>query len=153
MTFLDRETAKIDALLAKTQRLIELLQEKRTALISHLVTKGLDPGVPMKESGIEWAKQIPSTWTIKRNVLLFGERDQRGYPDLPILEVSLRTGVTERQFSDEHIEQQAADPSTYKRALKGDLVFNKMRMWQGAVGVAPVDGLVSPDYTVAKTHK
>ena len=52
--FLDRETAKIDALIANKQRLIELLQEKRTALISHAVTKGLDPGVPMKESGIEW---------------------------------------------------------------------------------------------------
>ncbi|MGO8896961.1 MAG: restriction endonuclease subunit S, partial [Isosphaeraceae bacterium] len=50
--FLDRETAKLDALIAKKQRLIELLQEKRTALISHAVTKGLDPGVPMKESGV-----------------------------------------------------------------------------------------------------
>jgi type I restriction enzyme, S subunit len=60
--FLDRETAKIDALVAKKQRLIELLQEKRTALISRAVTKGLDPDVPMKDSGIEWLGAIPAEW-------------------------------------------------------------------------------------------
>jgi len=60
--FLDRETAKIDALVQKKERLIELLQEKRTALITHAVTKGLDPNVPMKDSGIEWLGQIPAHW-------------------------------------------------------------------------------------------
>jgi len=60
--FLDRETAKIDALVAKKQRLVGLLQEKRTALISHAVTKGLDPDVPMKDSGIEWLGAIPAHW-------------------------------------------------------------------------------------------
>ena len=62
--FLDRETAKIDALVAKTERLIELLQEKRTALITHAVTKGLDPNVPMKDSGVEWLGQVPALWAI-----------------------------------------------------------------------------------------
>ena len=62
--FLDRETAKIDALVAKKQRLVGLLQEKRTALISHAVTKGLDPDVPMKDSGVEWLGQIPQAWNI-----------------------------------------------------------------------------------------
>lgn len=60
--FLDRETAKIDALICKKERLIELLQEKRTALISHAVTKGLNPNVPMKDSGIEWLGKIPAHW-------------------------------------------------------------------------------------------
>jgi len=60
--FLDRETAKIDALVEKKEQLIELLQEKRTALISHAVTKGLDPNVPMKDSGIEWLGEIPAHW-------------------------------------------------------------------------------------------
>jgi len=60
--FLDRETEKIDALVAKKQRLIELLQEKRTALISRAVTKGLDPDVPLKDSGIEWLGAIPAEW-------------------------------------------------------------------------------------------
>jgi len=62
--FLDRETQTIDALVAKKQRLVGLLQEKRTALISHAVTKGLDPDVPMKDSGIEWLGQVPARWQV-----------------------------------------------------------------------------------------
>ena len=60
--FLDRETAKIDALVAEQQRLIELLKEKRQAVISHAVTKGLDPNAPMKHSGVEWLGQVPAHW-------------------------------------------------------------------------------------------
>jgi type I restriction enzyme S subunit len=60
--FLDRETARIDALVAKKERLIELLQEKRTALITRAVTKGLDPNVPMRDSGVEWLGKIPAHW-------------------------------------------------------------------------------------------
>ncbi|ELR96867.1 restriction endonuclease subunit S [Gloeocapsa sp. PCC 73106] len=64
--YLDRETAKIDGLIAKKQKLIELLKEKRTALISHVVTKGLNPNVEMKESGVEWLGEIPAHWEVKR---------------------------------------------------------------------------------------
>ena len=64
--FLDRETAKIDALIAEQQRLIELLQEKRQAVISHAVTKGLNPDVPMKDSGIEWLGEVPEHWEESR---------------------------------------------------------------------------------------
>jgi type I restriction enzyme S subunit len=60
--FLDRETARLDALIAKHERLIELLQEKRAALISHAVTQGLDPSAPMKDSGVPWLGQIPAHW-------------------------------------------------------------------------------------------
>ncbi len=60
--FLDRETGKIDALVAKKEELIKLLQEKRTAFITHAVTKGLDPNAPMKDSGIEWLGEIPAHW-------------------------------------------------------------------------------------------
>lgn len=63
-TFLDRETAKIDALVAEQQRLIELLQEKRQAVISHAVTKGLNPHAPMKDSGIEWLGMVPEHWEV-----------------------------------------------------------------------------------------
>ena len=65
-TFLERETKKIDALLAKKERLIELLQEKRTALITRAVTRGLDPNVPGKDSGVEWLGEIPSHWEAKK---------------------------------------------------------------------------------------
>ena len=64
--FLDRETTKIDALIAKKERLIELLQEKRAALISHAVTKGLDPSAPMKDPGEEWLGEMPAHWDVKR---------------------------------------------------------------------------------------
>jgi len=64
--YLDRETAKIDALVEKKERLVELLQEKRSALITHAVTKGLDPNVPTRDSGIEWLGQIPAHWQIVR---------------------------------------------------------------------------------------
>ena len=62
--FLDRETARIDALVARKERLIELLQEKRTAVITRAVTRGLDPNVPMKDSGVEWLGEIPAHWEV-----------------------------------------------------------------------------------------
>ncbi|MCC4289625.1 MULTISPECIES: restriction endonuclease subunit S [Halomonadaceae] len=65
-TFLDHETARIDALVEEQQRLIELLKEKRQAMISHAVTKGLDPNVPMKDSGVEWLGEVPAHWEITR---------------------------------------------------------------------------------------
>nr|WP_256376829.1 restriction endonuclease subunit S [Novosphingobium sp. BW1] len=66
VAFLDRETAKIDALVEEQRRLIELLKEKRQAVISHAVTKGLDPTVPMKDSGVEWLGQVPAHWEVRR---------------------------------------------------------------------------------------
>jgi type I restriction enzyme, S subunit len=65
-TFLDYETARIDKLIAQQQRLIELLKEKRQAVISHAVTKGLNPDAPMKDSGIEWLGQVPEHWVVRR---------------------------------------------------------------------------------------
>jgi type I restriction enzyme S subunit len=64
--FLDRETARIDALVAKKERLIELFQEQRTALITRAVTKGLDPNVSVRDSGVEWLGQIPAHWGVER---------------------------------------------------------------------------------------
>jgi type I restriction enzyme S subunit len=65
LDFLNRETAKIDALIAEQQRLIELLQEKRQAVISHAVTKGLNPDAPMKDSGVEWLGEVPEHWEVR----------------------------------------------------------------------------------------
>jgi len=62
--FLDHEIAKIDALIEKQQRLIELLKEKRQAVISHAVTKGLNPNAPMKDSGVEWLGEVPAHWAV-----------------------------------------------------------------------------------------
>jgi type I restriction enzyme S subunit len=81
--FLDRETARIDTLIEKKQLQIELLQEKRSALISHAVTRGLDPNAPMKDSGIEWLGQIPEHWKMVRFKYVLWL--QRGH-DLPVTE-------------------------------------------------------------------
>jgi type I restriction enzyme S subunit len=90
-TFLDHETAKIDALIAEQQRLIELLQEKRQAVISHAVTKGLNPDAPMKDSGVEWLEEVPEHWEVRRlknlltRPLQYGanEAAELDDPDLP----------------------------------------------------------------------
>ncbi len=87
--FLDYKTAKIDALIAKKKTLLEKLAEKRTALISHAVTKGLDPKAPMRDSGIDWLGQIPAHWEVKRlkylgrlqnGINIGGEHFGSGYP-------------------------------------------------------------------------
>jgi len=82
-TFLDRETAKIDALIAEQQRLIERLQEKRQAVISHAVTKGLNPDAPMKDSGVEWLGDVPEHWEVCRvkAVSVFTTSGPRGWSE------------------------------------------------------------------------
>lgn len=89
--FLDRETAKIDALIAEQERLMELLKEKRQAVISHAVTKGLNPDAPMKDSGVEWLGEVPAHWSvepIKRHI----ETTSGGTPN---------TSMTERYYAAE----------------------------------------------------
>ena len=73
--FLDRETARIDALIQKKQRLIELLKEKRQAVITQAVTKGLDPNVPMKDSGVEWLGEVPAHWDVLHVNRLYEDYD------------------------------------------------------------------------------
>ena len=148
--YLDCETAKLDELVEAKGRVLALLAEKRRALITRAVTRGLDPNVPLRDSDIPWLGEIPAHWKVRRIARLFQERDQRGEPDFRLLQVSINTGVVTREFSSERIEATAADFNTYKVTRRGDVVFNKMRMWQGAVGVASEDGLVSPDYVVAE---
>lgn len=71
VSFLDTETARIDNLIAKQEKLIELLEEQRKSIISHAVTKGLNPNAPMKDSGVEWLGEVPSHWTVLKNRHIF----------------------------------------------------------------------------------
>lgn len=105
-----------------------------------------------KDTGLPWLRQIPSHWEIRRNSQLFSQRNETGFPNLPILEVSLRTGVRVRDLSNSKRKQIMEDRAKYKRVAKGDIAYNMMRMWQGAVGAAPIDGLVSPAYVVARPY-
>jgi type I restriction enzyme, S subunit len=103
-----------------------------------------------RPSSLPWAPSLPDGWQVLRNGRLFGNRVETGFPDLPVLEVSLRTGVRVRDMENLKRKQVMSQKEKYKRAVKGDVAYNMMRMWQGAVGPAPVDGLVSPAYVVVK---
>ncbi|THJ25083.1 MAG: hypothetical protein CAF45_002970 [Nitrospira sp. CG24E] len=148
--FLDYADRRIRHYILAKQKLIKLLEEQKQAIIHRAVTRGLSPNVRLKPSGVEWLGDVPEHWEVKRNGRLFAQRNQTGFGDLPILEVSLKTGVRIRAFDNSIRKQVMSDRGKYKRAAKGDIAYNMMRMWQGAVGVAPVDGLVSPAYVVAR---
>jgi len=104
----------------------------------------------MKASGIEWLGDIPMSWEVRRNGRLFSQRNETGFSHLPILEVSLKTGVRIRDFNKADRKQVMTDLEKYKRAISGDIAYNTMRMWQGAVGIVPADGLISPAYVIAQ---
>lgn len=110
----------------------------------------LTPYPEYKESGQPFLGEIPAHWDLFRNGRLFSQRNETGFGELPILEVSLKTGVRVRDMDNLKRKQVMSDREKYKRAAQGDIAYNMMRMWQGAVGVAPVDGLVSPAYVVVR---
>jgi type I restriction enzyme S subunit len=127
--FLDRETAKIDALIVEQQRLIELLQEKRQAVISHAVTKGLNPNAPMKDSGVEWLGEVPEHWSVcavghRYDVRLGKMLDEKritGQPPGPYLR---NTDVQWESINTDELPEMDFEPSEYERySLKeGDLL-------------------------------
>jgi type I restriction enzyme S subunit len=150
--FLDHANGQVERAIRAKKKLIALLNEQKQAIIHRAVTRGLDLTVPLKPSGIPWLGDIPKHWETQRNCWLFEERIEKGRAGLPLLVVSLRTGVTEGSDVDEdgRPKRLIADMTAYKYAAAGDIAYNMMRMWQGAVGVVPRDGLVSPAYVVAK---
>lgn len=152
-SFLDRETAKIDALIAEQEKLIALLAEKRQATISHAVTRGLDPNAPMKDSGVEWLGEVPVHWEVLRLGVLFREVNESGDETLPVLSVSIHDGVSDRELDDKELDRKVSrseDKTKYKVVAPGDLTYNMMRAWQGGFGSVIVSGMVSPAYVVAR---
>jgi type I restriction enzyme S subunit len=146
--YLDRETSRLDALVAAKERVLGLLGEKRRALITRAVTRGLDPRVPLRDSGIPWLGEIPAHWETERTRWLFKERDQRSATgEEELLTVSHLTGVTPR-FEKNVNMFEAETTEGYKICLSGDLVINTLWAWMGAMGVSPVDGIASPAYHV-----
>jgi type I restriction enzyme, S subunit len=111
--FLDRETAKIDALISEKERLLKLLDERRQALITEAVTRGLDPTVPMKPSGLPWLGDIPAHWTIKKLKYMFGvvgggtpSKEKPEYWDGEIPWVSPKDMKTDRiNDTEEHVTE------------------------------------------------
>lgn len=152
-TFLEREIVRIHVLVQEQQSLIDLLSEKRQALISHAVTKGLNPDAPMKPSGVAWLGDVPAHWDVPRIAELFREVSETGSGELPILSVSIHHGVSDEELAEEALDRKVTrseDRTKYKRVAPNDLVYNMMRAWQGGFGTVRVEGMVSPAYVVAR---
>ncbi len=129
--FLDRETARINALIAKKERLIELLQEKRAALISHAVTKGLDSSVPMKDSGVEWLGEIPAHWKARQfkrvaeiNYGLTLELDRTETEGTYIISLPNVTKEGQLLLNDVPLTPLTSEEKKKLLLRKGDLLFN-----------------------------
>lgn len=147
-TYLDRETARIDALVAEKERMLALLEQKRAALISRTVTRGLNPKAPTKPSGLDWLGEIPKHWKLERSKRYLIERDDRSETgDEEMLTVSHITGVTPR--SEKDVNMFEAESSVGCKLVSPDqLVINTLWAWMGAMGVAHHEGIVSPAYHV-----
>ena len=142
------EVLTVERLIQQKQHLLDVLAEKRRALIAHAVARGLDHAAPLRESGIEWLGAIPAHWQTENTKWLFDEIDDRSEDGTEeLLTVSHLTGVTTRAEKDVNMFM-AESNEGYKRCRAGDLVINTLWAWMGAMGVAEQDGIVSPAYTV-----
>ena len=154
--FVKSKSIKIDSLVSDIQKQIDTLEEYKRSVITEAVTKGLDPDVEMRDSGVQWIGMIPKHWSLYRMATLYTERNERGSEELPLLSVSINTGVSDTELSDEESQRvfvRSEDRTKYKRVYPQDLTYNMMRAWQGAFGAVRVNGMVSPAYVVAKPLK
>ena len=149
-SFLDRECGKIDALIAEQERLIALLAEKRQAVISHAVTKGLNPNAPMKDSGIPWIGMVPEGWEIVRFSRLVaiaeGQVDPKKEPYLSMILIApnhIESG-TGRLLELTTAADQRAESGKYIYEA-GAVIYSKIRPALAKVALAPLSGLCSAD--------
>lgn len=148
-SFLDRKTAHIDILISKKERLITLLQEKRAALISHTVTKGLDPDVPMKDSGVEWLGEIPAHWVNIRLKMLVNLINQKAgnenikYIGLENIE-SLTGNIIETDVTPEGIANLFSS---------NDVLFGKLRPYLSKVLIPDFEGCCTSELLVLRPKK
>lgn len=151
--YIDTEMSKIDAAIAQQQKMIDLLNERKQIIINNAVTKGLDPNIKIKPSGVDWIGNIPEHWEVKRGKYLFKIiSDLSTTGDEELLSVSDKTGVTPRSMK--NITMFMAESLIgYKRCKIGDVCSNIMWMWHGAVGVTKYEGVISPSYGVYRQIK
>jgi len=145
--FLDKKTIQIDEAIAIKKKQIELLKARKQIIIQKAVTQGLDPNVPMRDSGVDWIGEIPEHWKVKRAKYLFNEIDERSTDgNEELLSVSHITGVTPR--SEKNVTMVAEDYTGSKTCQKNDLIMNIMWAWMGALGVSDRAGIVSSAYSI-----
>ncbi|MFZ1507501.1 MAG: restriction endonuclease subunit S [Anaerolineae bacterium] len=146
--YLDYVDRRIRRYIRAKQKLIALLNEQKQVIIHQAVTRGLNPDVRLKPSGVEWLGDVPEHWQVKRAKYYLSEVDERSVSgEEELLSVSHLTGVTPR--SQKNITMfMASSYAGHKLCHPGDLVANTMWVWMGALGVAKQTGIVSPSYGV-----
>ena len=151
--FLDWANGRLERAIRATRKVIALLNEQKQAIIHRAVTRGLDPSVPLKPSGIPWLGDIPQHWEVQRAKYLYREIDDRSADGSEeLLSVSHLTGVTPR--SQKNITMfKAASYAGHKLCRPGDLVVNTMWAWMGALGVSTHAGIISPAYAVYRPRE
>lgn len=150
VSYLDKKCIEIDALVSRRQAIIERLKELKQSIIAEAVTKGLNPDVPMKDSGVKWLGDIPTHWNIWKLRNIFHKTSIKNRPDLPLLSVVREQGVIIRnvESKEENHNFIPDDLSKYKVLQKGQFVINKMKAWQGSYAVSELTGIVSPAYFI-----
>lgn len=153
VTFLDQKTAEIDAAIAKKERLIELLKEQKNIRIHQAVLRGLNPEVPLCDSGVAWIGAVPAHWKVIPNRYIFREQNTRSLRgEETHLSMSQRYGlVPAKELDVQTLQSESYDGA--KLCQKGDLVQNRLKAHLAVFAVAPCDGLVSPDYSVFRLQK
>lgn len=148
VAFLDQKTAEIDAAIAKKERLIDLLQEQKNIRIHQAVLLGLNPDVPLRDSGVTWIGSVPTHWKVIPNRYIFREQNARSLRgEETHLSMSQRYGlVPAKELDVQTLQSESYDGA--KLCQKGDLVQNRLKAHLAVFAVAPCDGLVSPDYSV-----
>jgi type I restriction enzyme, S subunit len=150
-SFLDGKMIEIDTIIDNIEKEVNLLEEYWNTTIFNTVTKGLNRSSGYKKSTLEWIDEIPAHWDVLPNIALFRERNEKGFEDLPLLAVTIKKGIiTQQDLLENSVKKDSSndDKSNYKRVCVGDLAYNKMRMWQGAVGASGYEGIVSPAYII-----
>lgn len=154
---LDDKCKNLDALIANNEAQIEKLKQYKQSLITEVVTRGLDPTVPMKDSGVEWIGKIPEHWKVSRIKNLFELKNERNDdPNLSNVNlISLYTDLGVVQHSDiiETTGNRAVTAEGYKIVHKNDIVVNIILCWMGAIGMSKYDGVTSPAYDVYSPKK
>jgi type I restriction enzyme, S subunit len=154
--YLDKNTSQIDWLIEKVKKKIELLKEQRTSLINQCITKGLNPNVEMKDSGVKWIGDIPKHWEIKPIRSVLQKRNEKNDPiiETNILSLTADRGVIPYAEKGNAGNRSKEDLSQYKIARIGDIVVNSMNIISGSVGLSSYVGLVSPVYYMLRPiHK
>lgn len=151
VNYLGHANARIDRAIAAKGKLIALLEEQKQAIISQAVTRGLDHGAPVVDSGIPWVGAVPRHWRLQRVKHFFIDVDVRSVTGTEeLLSVSHLTGVSPRRLKSVSMFK-AASYVGHKTCEPGDLVVNTMWAWMGALGVAAEAGIVSPAYNVYRS--